>query len=89
MGHTLEIFESADNIESTSASNIRKSHGHSLPRNNVVHVLTFSSAQPAETGSVHPLVLSEHLSKTDERLGCIIVVHLGEVSKRAQYVSMW
>lgn len=85
MGHTLEIFESADNIESTSASNIRKPHGHNLPRNNLAHVLTFSSAQPVKTGSV---VLSEHLSKKDERLGCIIVVHLGEVSKRAQNVSM-
>lgn len=32
--------------------------------------------------------LSEHLSKEDERLGCIIVVHIGEVSKGAQYNSM-
>lgn len=88
MGHTLEIFESADNIESTSASNIRKPHGHNLPRNNMAHVLTFSSAQPVERGSVHHFSLSEHLSKEDKRLGCIIVVHLGEVSKGAQYVSM-
>lgn len=33
MCHTLEIFESADNIDSTSARNRRKPHGHKLTRN--------------------------------------------------------
>lgn len=88
MGHTLEILESADHTDSTSASNIRKPQGHDLPRNYTAQVLTFSSAQPVEAGSVLHLALSEHLSAKDERLGCIIVVHLGEVSKGAQYVSM-
>lgn len=56
-----------------------------VSRSNIPHVLTFSFAQHVETGSVHHLVVSEHLSKEDERWGFIIVPHLGEVCKRAHY----